>query len=199
MSNKIITLKLFRQVACRSPSRTCCRSCQTETQAYLDRARADFLLRREPVTPEHFLPLPRPSLPSPCWGARWGQGQEVCVSWGARRGGRFDCRARAGEASRWETGINNAAPQEGATSVWVNPQLDGSRASVGWRLTDGFVRQLFYREGFMPRQQLQPFIMQFCRFSPKRHRWNLDPEIRLWQPPFAGTFSGSGSFSVFFK
>lgn len=31
---------------------------------------------------------------------------------GMERGGRFDCKARAGEAQTGETGINNTAPQE---------------------------------------------------------------------------------------
>lgn len=75
--------------------------------------------------------LPRPSLPPVSLlggevGPRAGSLRFLRGSAGREAGGgRFDCRARAGEAPRWETGINNAAPQEGATSVWVNPQLDG--------------------------------------------------------------------------
>lgn len=42
---------------------------------------------------------------------------------GRERGGRFDCTTRAGEAQTWETGINNAAPQERLESVEINSLL----------------------------------------------------------------------------
>lgn len=160
--------KLFWRSLFRSFMRTCAHSAMT-----LHCAAEHFLLSSSPT-------------PSPCWGARWGQGQEVCVSWGARRGGRwggrFDCRARAGEAQRWETGINNAAPQEGARSVWVNPLLGGRDCPSADGSLRGFVHQLFNREFFfffLPRQRMQRFITQFCSLLQQHNRSDFNPEIRL--------------------
>lgn len=173
--------KTFLKILFRSFMRTCAHSAVT-----LHCAAEHFLLSSSPT-------------PYPCWGARWGQGQEVCVSWGARRGGRwggrFDCRARAGEAQRWETGINNAAPQEGARSVWVNPLLGGRDCPSADGSLRGFVHQLFNRERFFFASTanatfyhavLQPFAAALSlRFQP----WN--PSRTSWRPPVAGAFSGS--------
>lgn len=45
---------------------------------------------------------------------------------GRERGGRLDCRARAGEAQTRKTGINNTAPAGETRTVEINPMLLGT-------------------------------------------------------------------------